>query len=85
MAGEIKSGDLVIFNPFKKLFIAKQKVLLGRDGQVALVLSAIPGGTYMISFEPSAQALVDVSLVEKVEAARRKDVVEDWFSSYPPA
>lgn len=76
-----RSGDLVIFNPLKKPFIAKQKVLLGREDQIAVVLSSIPGDTYLISFEPSVQALVDISLIERVGVDSARDVVDEWFES----
>jgi hypothetical protein len=49
-------------------------------------LSVIPEDTYLISFEPSAEALVDISLIEKIEVRMKPEtdfsLEEAWFKSY---
>lgn len=85
MQNKIKPGDLVIFNPYKKNFVAKQKVLIGREDQIAVVISSIPTDTYLISFEPSIQALVDISLIERVGTDSKRDIVGEWFESHTEA
>lgn len=80
MKNEIKAGDVVVFNPTSAFFQVKQKVLLGRNGQAAIVLLS-SGDTHLISFEPSVKALVDSSLVEKIEIQEKRDITEEWFNS----
>ena len=86
MKSNIQPGDLVLFNPSKKFFACKQKILLGREDHIAIVLSVIPEDTYLISFEPSAEALVDISLIEKIEVRMKPEtdfsLEEAWFKSY---
>jgi hypothetical protein len=86
MKSKIKVGDLVLFNPTKKFFVAKQKALRDKENHIAIVLTVIPEDTYLISFDPSAQALVDAGLIEKIEIQMNHenafDAEESWFRSY---
>lgn len=68
MRQSIEVGDLVIFNPRRKCISQNQKKLADKSGQVAYILTPVPRlGAYLISFDLDLRALVDTSLVEKIE------------------
>lgn len=83
MNQQIEDGDLVIFNPKDKLFFAGPKFLRSMRDHVAVVLrSRSDLDEYIISFEPGAQALVSLELIEKISPEPGFDIVESWFQKF---